>query len=462
MKTKLLFINLLLIALQACNFLEEDPKNFISPGNFYKNPADAIAAVNAVYDPLNEISASARELYLMAELSTDNMDLNGRNQERVQIDEYLTVPNNSIILNMWETNYRGINRANAVIGRVPAIAMDPALRDRILGEARFLRAYYYFNLVRFFGDVPLVTTETNSLKGLNVARNPAEAVYQTIVEDLLAAEPLLPLSYSGADVGRATQGAAKALLAKVYLTRGEWQAAAAKAREVIDSKAYILLDNYADNFAVALKNGKEAIFECQAIANFGFNDSGNAPTNFGPMPQNQFGHRAYGGFWPTFEILAAYEPGDSRARLYLDSLNGKPLSRPHINKYIDPTGNENNNNNNWPLLRYADVILMYAEAVNEGGNVQEAAAYLNQIRSRAKLPATTAVTQTGLREAIEKERRLELAFEGHRWFDLVRTGKLIETMRAKGKTGIQGFHVLYPIPQREMDTNPSLTQNEGY
>ncbi len=236
----------------------------------------------------------------------------------------------------------------------------------------------------------------------------------------------------------------------------------------MDLNVYRLAPNYADNFAISKKNGPESIFEGQALANTGDNDVGRIYTNFAPMPQNEYGQRAYGGFLPTLELYNSYEPGDVRKELYLTGDYTTPagvkvkVDRPHINKYVDPSGTENNNSNNWPYLRYADVLLMYAEAQNELGNAQEAATYLNQVRNRAKLPNTPAATQAELRQAIEKERRLELAFEGHRWFDLVRTGKLVTTMRAKGKTGIQEYHVLYPVPQRERDVNPSLTQNDGY
>lgn len=478
MKSKIFFGILLAMLSQSCSkFLDENPDNFISPVNFYKTEADAVAAVNAVYDVLSEWGAYEREIYLMTELSTDNMDLNGRNQARLQLDDYVIDPNNNIIRDAWQSLFDGVNRANTVIGNVPAAASIPeAVRKRVEAEARFLRAFYYFNLVRLYGDVPLLTSETQSLTGLDVAREPVAKVYELIVEDLKVAESNLPLSYTGINKGRITQGAAKSLLAKVYLTMAgnplkdtqKWSLAAAKALEVINSNQYALWDNYADNFAIPLKNGKESVFEGQTQANNAGNDVSRIYTNFAPSPQNPFGQRAYGGFLPTLELYNTYESSDERKELYLTQNYTTPkgvavkVTRPYINKYVDSNGSENNNSNNWPYIRYADVLLMYAEAANETGNALEALKYLNKVRNRAGLGDVLTTDQAQLRDIIANERRLELAFEGHRWFDLVRTGKLISTMLAKGKTNIKDYHVLYPIPQRERDVNPKLSQNPGY
>ncbi len=478
MKQKSLIAFLILLLAQSCvKKLDENPDNFIAPTNFYKNSADALGAVNAVYDALSEWGVYEREIYLMTELSTDNMDLSGRNQERAQLDDYLIDASNNIILNTWRNFYNGINRANTIIARIPEVSSVPsALRARIEGEGRFLRAFYYFNLVRLFGEVPLITTETSSLQGLDVKRNSVSSVYEQIIKDLEFSEQNLPLSYSGADIGRITRGAAKTLLAKVYLTMAgnpvrdakNYEQAGKKAKEVIESQQYILLSRYEDNFAISLKNGKESIFEGQALANSLGNDVSRMYTNFAPQQQNPYGQRAYGGFFPSLELYNSYEQLDTRKKLYLTETYTTPggvkvtVSRPHINKYVDPAGSENNNSNNWPYLRYADVLLMYAEAMNETGNQGEATTYVNMIRSRAGLRNTTASTKDQLVDVIEKERRLELAFEGHRWFDLVRTGKLISTMIAKGKPAIKDYHVLYPIPQRELDVNSNLSQNTGY
>ena len=460
---KLTLLTLALSGWSCQGFLDENPKNFIAPTNYYQSASDALASVNAVYDMLSHWGAYDREIYLLTELSTDNMDLLTTNQERVQIDDYQMDAGNSIFRNAWQNLYEGATRANITVDRVPGIkSMDAKLRDRIVGEARFLRAFYYYNLVRLWGDVPLVMKEVASLEGLNIPRTPAADVYTQIIADLQYAEQTLPPKYTGADVGRVTSGAARSLLTSVYLTRKQWPLAAAKAQEVIDSKAYQLYDNYADNFAIPLKNGKESIFEGQALANTGGNDQSRMYTNFAPMPANEFGQRAYGGFGPTPELFASYEPGDTRKALYLTEQGGKKLPRPLFNKYVDPAGTENNNSNNWPYLRYADVLLMAAEALNEAGKTTEALPYLNQVRKRAGLAPVTGTDQAEVRAAIRKDRRLELVLEGHRWFELVRYGTLVSTMKAAGKNQVQEVNNLFPIPLRELDTNPALTQNPGY
>lgn len=462
MKKRLLLLLLLGGLSQSCQFLDENPAGFIAPTNFYKSSSDALASVNAAYNQLSRWGAFEREIYLLTELSTDNMDLFTTNQERAQVDNYTFDSANGIFLAAWSYLYLGVNLANTTISRVPGVPMDVALRDRIVGEARFLRAFYYYQIVRLWGDAPLLTAEVASLEGLNVPRDPAEKIYAQIIEDLQFAEAKLPAKFTGANVGRATSGAAKSLLASVYLTRKQWALAAGKTKEVIDSKVYQLNKAYADNFAIPLKNGIESIFECQAQANTGGDDQSRLYTNFAPQPSNQYGARAYGGFGPTHELFNAHETGDARKGLYLTEQNGKQLFRPHFNKYVDPAGTENNNSNNWPYLRYADVLLMHAEALTEAGILAEALTSLNLVRTRAGLPASKAATQAELREAIRTERRMELFLEGHRWFDLVRYGTLVSTMKAKGKTSIEEKHTKFPIPLREIDTNPALTQNPGY
>lgn len=463
---KYMIISLLVLALTSLScqgFLDENPKNFIAPTNFYQSAADALASVNSVYDKLSNWGAFDRQIYLLTELSTDNMDILSSNQERIQIDNYQMDAGNSIFRDAWQDLYEGVTRANITIDRVPGIkAMDAKLRDRIVGEAHFLRAFYYYNLVRLWGDAPLVTKEVASLEGLDLPRTPAATIYEQIIADLQSAEQSLPAKYTGADVGRATSGAAKTLLTSVYLTRKQWALAAAKAQEVIDSKAYQLYDNYADNFAIPLKNGKESIFEGQALASTGSNDQSQMYTNFAPSPANEFGQRAYGGFGPTPELFASYEPGDTRKGLYLTEQKGKKLPRPMFNKYVDPAGTENNNSNNWPYLRYADLLLMAAEALNESGKTAESLPFLNQVRKRAGLAPVTSTAQAEVRAAIRRERRLELVLEGHRWFDLVRYGTLVSTMKAAGKDKVQEINNVFPIPLRELDTNPALAQNPGY
>ena len=462
----------------ACS-LEEAPPSAISPDNFYKNAADAVAAVNAAYDITNEIGQESRNLIIMGDIPSDDMNLLANNNDRVQIWSFQTVPTNGIVAQSWQVLYQGVNRANAAIDRIPAINMDENLKRRLVGEAKFLRAFYYFYLVRWFGGVPLVVTETKTLNdGKSAVRASADEVYAQIISDLEAAEGSLPDQYTGADLGRATAGAAKGLLAKVYLTRKDYAKARDKAKEIIDNAGkygYGLWDTYADVFKVSNKNGKEAVFEIQFVG--GGVGQGNGLITYMAPENSPVTGRGFGSFYPTPELYNSYQPGDKRKELYIESYVNKAGTTvktfPHFNKYVDPAAATfPQGNNNFPFLRYADILLMFAEADNQvNGPTPEALEAASQIRRRAYgLPLnepsavdfTAALGQEGFRQQIWEERRWEFAAEGQRWFDLVRTDRLVSVLSAKGKTNVQEKHKVFPIPQREIDLNPELTQNDDY
>ena len=470
MKTKIGILVIGLVVLTGCDLLKEKPEGFIAPANFYKTQGDAIAAVNAVYDVVSSQGVYNNCMWWVTDMSTDDVmaGIGVNNLSILQIDQYTHGPLNNRLDLLWQTTFDGINRANQVIDRVPGISMDVTLQNRILGEAKFLRALFYFNLVRLFGDVPLLTTETASLADdLKVSRTPAASVYTQIIQDLTEAEQALPATMTSDDLGRATQGAAKALLAKVYLTMKNWSLAAAKAKEVIDNAGaynYGLWTNYSDAFLTVNKYGKESVFSAQFASGIQEGSLMMAYT----IPRNTIIGTGYSSFVPTTDILNSYEPGDDRkVATYFSTFSkaGKTITfSPAIYKYFDPAAvNTLDASNNYPIIRYADVLLMYAEAQNELGQTADAYTYVNQIRTRAKLPPLANLSQTDFRDALMNERRWELCFEGHRWFDLVRTGTLVSTLRAKGNANIQDFHVLYPVPQRDIDVNPNLNpQNNGY
>ena len=470
MKTKILAVAVSIFALSACDLLEEKPESFISPSNFYKNSADAVAAVNAVYDVVSSIGVYNQCMWWVADMSTDDVTagVGVNNLSILQIDSYTHSSLNNRLDLLWQTTFDGINRANQVLSHVPDIDMDVALKTRILGEARFLRGLFYFNLVRIFGPVPILTVETGSLTDdLGVSRSPVEDVYALILEDLGVAESGLAVKMTGDDVGRATQGAAKSLLAKVYLTRGEWDKAASKAKEVIDNAAtygYDLWANYAEAFTTANENGKESVFSAQFSSGI---QEGSSMMIY-CLPRNTIVGQGFSSFVPTTDIYNSYEPNDARKTFTYWTTFTKGTQTitfsPAIYKYNDPAAtNTADASTNYPVIRYADVLLMYAEAANELGQTDEALTYINQVRTRAKLTSLSGLSSDGIRDAVLKERRLELAFEGHRWFDLVRTGRLVSTLRAKGNTNIQDYHVLYPVPQRDIDVNSNLKpQNAGY
>ncbi len=465
-----------LVALPAagCNdVLTEPPESIIAPENFYRTREDALAAVNGVYVELGTRSTINRHFNIMTDGVADDLAVT-QGADRIALDLYRHAAQNEVTDEVWSGYYRGINRANAAIDNVAKMSIDVALRDRLVAEARFLRAMYYFNLVRWFGDLPLLLSETKSLDGLAVARSPEAEVYAQIEADLRAAIATLPATYPAADDGRATRGAAQALLATVLLTRRDYAGAREQLEAVTASGQYSLFPTYAAVFDVANENRREHIFMIQHKQ--GTPRAAGYMTSFYPVASTL----GFATFTPTTGptgIYDAYEPGDQRRALYIPAgvNHTDPLGRtfrptqPHVLKYFDADGARSDQDNNFPLLRYADVLLMHAEVLNEIGG-PSAAAYgaVNQVRRRAGLADLPAGrTQAQFRDAVLRERRVELAFEGHRWFDLKRTGRLIPTMQAhldalRAGTTVQPHHVLYPIPQRELDVNSALVQNPGY
>jgi len=479
MKAKYIFYTTLLsLGLSACS-LDETPPSALAPANFYTNASDAVAAVNSVYDVANQIGDQSRNFIIMGDIPSDDMNLLLNNADRVQIWSFQTIPTNGVVAQSWQILYQGVNRANTAIDRIPGVTMDETLKKRLIGEAKFMRAFYYFYLVRWWGGVPLMLSETKSLEdGRAVKRATADEVYAQIIKDLTDAEASLPDRFTGADLGRATAGAAKAMLAKVYLQRRDFTNARAKSKEVIDNAAkygYGLFDRYADVFAIANKNGRESVFEIQFVGQ-GTGQGSGMVTYFAPENSPVTG-RGFGSFYPTTELYNSFDPADKRRELFINSYvdgGGRTVNTfQHFNKYQDPTARAfGDANNNFPIIRYADVLLMFAEAENElNGPTPAALAAANPIRRRAfglplnapsAMDFTEALGKEGFRQRLYNERRLEFYAEGQRWFDLVRTGRLVSELKAKGKTNVEEKHNLFPIPQREIDLNPNLTQNPGY
>lgn len=471
-KLQYIIIWTIILGFVSCDsLLEEEPDSFISPGRFYNTEADATAAINSVYDNLGNLYGGDNYMWVATEFGTDDSKAGPgvNNAAILQIDNYTHSSVNDRLDQIWRVSYSGINRANTVLDRIPLITnIKEKTKVQILGEAKFLRALFYFNLVRLFGDVPLILKSTEQNEGLLVTRTSKEEVYNQIIADLKDAETDLPGIYTDQDIGRATQDAAKGLLTKVYLTRQEWQQAYDKAKEVINSKnkAYGLWDNYIDAFKPENENGKESIFEVQFQS--GINEFTRIMIFTLPRSTGLF--NGNDSWVPDPDILKSYDINDIRkTQTYYTQFtkDGKTVKfSEHITKHIDPVainGNTIDAGTNYHILRYPDVLLMYAEAANElGGKTTEVLDYLNKTRNRAKLLNSTITDKDLLRDAILNERRFELAFEGHRWFDLVRMGRLVSTLRAKGNTNIQDFHVLFPIPQRDIDINPNLKQNIGY
>ncbi|MEP7141860.1 MAG: RagB/SusD family nutrient uptake outer membrane protein [Ferruginibacter sp.] len=487
LKTATVFL-LAVFMLPSCKkFLEEDPKNLVSVANYYKTADDAIAAVNAIYGYLNSTSTGSTAgvyhstFWVIAGLSSDEMLNNQLGAPDLdQLATFTQSAQNNSLLETWQMHYKTITIANIAIERIPGITMDATLRTRLINEAKFLRGLMYFDLVRMFGDVPLLTKEVEDLKP---ARAPASDIYDLVISDLMAAEAL-PASYpAGNGKGRATAGAAKSVLAKVYLTRKEYDKAAAKALEVINSNQYQLWDDFADVFKLSSRNGKEAVFSVE------FGDGGGAISfwevgqfNVRLLPRElteEGVENPQGWQIPTLQLYNSYDADDRRRAVTfvteVHNKNGTTTQiRPYIQKYYDRIAEPKANGsfNDFPVIRYADVLLICAEASSELGNTAAAHQYINMVRKRARfngtvylnvLPDYVGLTKDQFRAAILQERRMEFVAEGQRWFDLARTNTLA-TLVPLAKPGVvpQDKHIVFPIPQRERDLNENLTQNTGY
>lgn len=472
-------------SLAGCdNFLDPKPDDVLSPDNFYRTSNDAVAAVNGVYEQQKWMHQLA--YWYMSDIATDDIGASPNfGSDGHRLSEYTFDATEWPMGDVWGNAYKIINRANAVLDHVPAITMDAALKTRTLNEARFLRAMAYFDLVRYFGDVPLQEHEVTSLENITPSRAAASQIYARIEADLSAAADSLPATYDATNLGRVTGGAARALLAKVYLQEHKYPQAAQAAGQVISSGRYSLLPHWKDVFAIATEiRNAESIFELNYD---GTVDPGaGSVTTLFALPAGFPGGDAYGLMYLTPSAVAMYAANDQRGKggtyitsPYTDKM-GRVVSftlpsQNAINKYLDEDNSRQMNqrgwaaqDNNWIILRYADVLLMYAEAVNEGGAAtaisKEAA--LNLVRQRAGLDPVGSLSQAAFRDAVRLERRREFVLEGQRWFDLARYGILDATIRDKqAAIGVTVHGVpaaLFPIPQGEIDRNPNLTQNTGY
>lgn len=475
---KFWIIGLFMGALVACDPLTENPESILTQESFFNTPADAVAAVNSAYRPLNQGTLYGVQLVALADLASDDVYANpGEPNASVhELNEFRPTSANAYCLNIWSNSYLSIMRANTVLDRAPNVQpANSALANRAMAEARFLRALNLFNLTRLFGDVPMPLTGTRSIEGLDLPRTPQAKVYEQIIDDFTKAASGLPATYAGPDIGRPTSWAAKGILTKVYLYRKDWDKVIAGCEEIIASNRFRLWANFEDAFKVANKNGSESLYEIQ-FKGPGLTQ-GNGFLQF-CMPRNGVLGPGFGVPYPTPDLLATFETGDTRLAATVFNtwvrngvrVNFTPM---HFRKFLDEAavngGYNGDSDLNFPVLRYADVLLMYAEALNEkSGPDPKAINAVNQVRRRAKLTDTPASTQATLREAIYKERRLELVNESNRWFDLVRTGRLIDRVKAAKTTGVPrpaaatDKNFLMPIPQRDIDANPNLTQNPGY
>ncbi len=515
---------LTLLVVSCADFLAEEPKSSISDDQYYKTPTDALNAVNATYFFYNgggqngsNQTAYNSLLQVGMEFATDEQypGPGATNADVRSLSVHNHSSANRTLYENWQQHYAAIKKANVAIEKIPLIdfGTNTALQQRYIGEAKFNRAFVYFNIVRLWGDVPLITANQNFVKAQDyyIAKSAATEVYAQIEKDLSEAAAVLPATYSGGDIGRATAGAAKALLAKVYLTKASfplqitshYQDAVNIAEEALSPADggtgiynYNLRSNYSHVFLPAFKNNEEHIFSAQYLTNFqsqGRNDFPRTlprfPSSFGIVGNYADQVNFYTkGADKSYSVYKLFKAKDKRrkvtfATLYVNPRTGakfgSPIANPaypgdsipYFNKTYDPAAFvavPAEAATNVTLLRYAELLLIHAEAENEAnGPTDKAYKSLNRIRSRAGLnDLTPGLTQAQFRDSLYLDRELELVYEYQRWFDLIRQKDaagnpvFVQKLHEAGKVNAVDRNRWFPIPQIELDNNPLLEQND--
>lgn len=465
----ILAIVCLCLAATGCkeSFLNLNPVSNPTADNF-KTRDDFELAVNAAYASLYLVYHPEGSVSYANEQMSDNaivFNISGIQSDKWQFKDYSLATSNTMIYQFWQEYYKAIFNANIVLDKIEGASVDAGYKDGVKAQMMFLRGLYYFDMVQLWGDVPLVTTPLTGEESYGVLRSPQSAVYDQIKKDLVYAADKLPLASAITMPGRASKGAAQALLGKVYLTLGDKTSAATVLKEVYNSNQYSLLAGYADLWGPSVKNTKESVFEIQYLG-------GNASAPFSRYYQTFYPNNNFLGFYGggmnqvTDDLYNEFEANDPRRDVSIAlgyNNSGTFISQKYPIKWTDTkatqVGGNPLANNNFMVLRYADVLLMLSEASGD-------ATYLNLVRTRAKLPKFGDATYPTARYAtldlaIEHERRTELALEFHRWFDLKRTNRAIPVLTAKGKA-ITQTKLLWPIPQIVRTQNAAITQNAGY
>jgi tetratricopeptide (TPR) repeat protein len=477
----------------ACeDFLDKEPLGDLTTGAFYETPEDAVLATNAIYNAYRAWFVTGG--FPIADIMSDDMAKGSSPGDAANlnlIDSLSFAATEGAFSNIWAALFAGVRRANVALEEIPQIDMEASLQQRLLAEAHFLRAAFYFELARSYGNIPKVTTANPDRQ---LGRSPVSEIYnEIIIPDLQFATENLPQKseYDARNLGRATEGAANALLAKVYLYLENYEGALEQAQEVISSGEYSLAENFSDVFAPDNNFGPGSIFEIGALED-NFSNGGNQyGQTQGVRGTVQIGEQSTGKGWgfgrPTVDIINFFEEGDPRldeSVIFLgDTIYGEVIIgdqgtpdttyrdgeiiqlETYNQKVYEPgVGDFVQFDHNRKILRYAGLLLIAAEAANELGQTDLALQYLNQVRLRAFGDPAAAITDTSqdaLRDRILAERRAELAFEGERFYDLVRTGRAAEAL---GPLGFQeGRNELFPIPQSEIDiTEGTIDQNPGY
>ena len=466
----------LALLITSCQgILDKEPIAILDAGSFFQTEDDAEQALNAAYQPLVFSSSNNNYYWAMAEVTSDEAITGGDGSRPgiTEMDAFTYTPRTEEFNSFWKLQYAGITQCNLVLDHIDKIEMSEASRNRISGEALFLRAFYYFQLTQVFGDVPLFTSIAPPDQ-VKVPKTPVAQVRAQIIADCDQAAERLPVTSAAKDVGRATKGAAYALAAKTYLYEKNWDKVVEYVARVKGLGIYALVPDYGDNFRKNTQNNSESVWEIQHA---------NVELGVGNFLNQWWASKKYEGYGfaeATESFVLSFEPNDPR-RKFTVAMNNEDYfgvvyknsfssTKYGVRKYLqakDSVTQKADGDINYTPIRYAEVLLWEAEALTELNRVAEAQAPLEQVRARARaqatdpataLPPVTTTDQQTMREAVRHERQVELGFELHRFFDLVRWGIAPQVL-----PGFQeGKHEVFPLPQTEIDLNPALQQNPGY
>lgn len=491
--------------LVACDDVNITDKNRITPQSFFRDATDAEAALVGTYGPLTVIMGWGR--MMGAILTIHRGDIVDTNPQPNVYDPGTFVVNSgdARVNEGWQTLWRIVQRANNVLENAPGIDMNENRKAEMLGEARFLRGLAYFYLVNMWGNIPLITDAVSSPDQLEVGQVPPEEVWAQIITDFTEAQEVLPQTWPDSDIGRATWGAATAMLGKSYLFNEDWTNASSEFKKILNSGLYELVDDYQFNFLREGSNNAESIFELQyeSTPNGNWGPSGTqsplrgqawepdvAPPGFTSQQSVTINKWVFDLFMKEKTVVGEIDPRAFAtilwdypgAKVYQQDFNealseedqNKVFVRKYLNFYRETSlvpGSWGESNNNYRMIRFADVLLMFAEAENEAsGSTQEVLNAINRVRARANMPSIEdGLSKSEMREKIRDERVLELAIEGHRHLDLKRWGIMADRFinnpqfrEAAGQNFERGKDELLPIPRQDIDSNPMLEQNPGF
>jgi hypothetical protein len=495
MKRKYILFILLAFSSMSCKkFIQEDLHGIYTSATFYKTSDQALMALTSAYNDLL-FNSSDNCIWVFGDVASDDAvkgSLAGDQLDIQYIDQFNVVSSNSELLSIWMRYYDAITRANIVLNQVPGISMDADLKARILGEAKFIRAYMYFNLVNIFGSIPLKLNPPLTQADINVPKSSVASIYTQIEADLSDASAVLPATYTASDIGRATRGAALGLLAKAYLYEGKYAQVLTTITSIDALNLYRLMPVYSENFRAATQSNQESLFEIHHLR--GQNPGLGNYLNQDFAPRGDSIYSGYAFDPPTQNFIDEFEVVDTVVDPRLDYSVGRPgkkwingeafipswsqttyISKKHIQPFSEVPNATADGYLSYVYLRYADILLFKAEALNELGQTAESLIPLNLVRKRAResylydntlagfgkvplnlLPDIVATSQDVARTAIRHERRVELGLEFHRFFDLMRYGQQAAEAALTGTNFTYDKDRYFPIPLNEQDNNPNL------